>query len=73
MVGNFAVTLAAVLFGNALTWGIIYAIMRIRRNEHDKPAVFIMLFCFFFIGATGYALHELQQEAMTAQVHSERQ
>lgn len=66
------VGIAAVLFGNLLTVLFIYAIVRIKRNEHDRPAVFILLFCLFAIGAVGFGLREIRQEQTTIQTYSTR-
>lgn len=69
--GMFAETFIAVIFANFLTVGIFYGAWRLHRNERDKPAMLIVLFCSFFIVAGGLALREQKLEQTTAQAHSE--
>lgn len=67
----FALSFAAIICGNMLTVAFFYGVWRLHRNEQDKPALFIVLFCLFFMGAAGFALHEMSQEQTTDQAHSE--
>lgn len=69
---TFATTLAAVLFGNAVTAMFFYGLWRLRKKENDGPAIILILFCSFVAIAAGFALRELSQEQTPAQTHSAR-
>lgn len=66
------ITLAAVLFGNFITVTFFYAIWRIKRNERDRAAIGLALFCLLAIGAVGFGLRDQLSAERTAQEHSER-
>lgn len=52
----FPAILAAVLFGNGIFWGFIWACWRLHRDSADKGAMAIAAFCLLVTGVIGLAV-----------------
>lgn len=57
---------------NMITAMFFYGLWRLRKKESDGPAIILILFCCFMVGAAGYAVREDMQEQNPAQTHSAR-